>query len=138
MTRIPFAVNKAFNLTQLFSDHNQIYTIDDLDLCKLSHLTDISLYDNPLVYISPFAFTHNPLLSDIDIRSTNLGHIPRALLSLNKLTNVHISGKPVYCSCQEMYYLKSWNVTSIGIEAPMCNSGKSVKSYLTSELPKCP
>ena len=136
LTRIPFAVNKAVNLRNLHVYDNQIDAVEDLDLSRLHNLTSLSLSGNPIVYLSPFAFTHNPLLNYIDISHTNIGHVPRALLGLKHLRNVHLSRKPLDCSCQAMSYLRSWNVTSIYIDAT-CSSGKSVKTYLTTDLPKC-
>ena len=137
LTRIPFAVNMAFNLRFLFVDNNQIDTVEDMDLSHLHNLTGLNLNNNPIVYVSSYAFTHNPLLFYIDMRSTDLGHVPRALLGLNNLHELYLDGTPIECSCQAMDYLKSWNVTSIKIDAT-CSSGKSVKTYLTVDLPKCP
>ena len=137
LSRIPFAVNKAFNLHELDVSGNQIDTVKNLDLSGLQHLISLDLHDNPLAYISPLAFSHNPLLNEINIFSTNLGHVPQALLGLNHLRNVYLSSKPIVCSCQAMAYLKSWNVTSVNIHAT-CISGKSVYAYLASDLPNCP
>ena len=136
-THIPFAVNKAFNVQSLWVDGNQIETVEELDLFRLHNLTTLLLYRNPIVYLSPFAFTHNPLLNHIDMRFTNLMHIPKALLGLNNLRSVSLNAKPIECSCHDMSYLKSWNVTSINVDVT-CSSGKSVKTYLTTDLPKCP
>ena len=78
LTRIPFAVSKAYNLRDLRFDHNQIDTVEDSDLSSLHILTSLSLIGNHIAYLSPFAFTHNPLLYNIDISYTNIGHVPRA------------------------------------------------------------
>ena len=137
LTRIPFAINKATNLHRLIVGHNQIGTIEDFDLSGLHNLTSVFLHSNPLVYISPFAFQHTPLLSSIYMDSTNLGHVPQALLGLTNLHNVGLKGNQLTCSCQAMGYLKSWNITSVNIDAT-CNSGKSIKTYLTSNLLNCP
>ena len=137
LTRIPFAVSKVFNLRNLGIVFNQIKTVEDLDLSRLRNLTSVNLHGNPIVYLSPLAFAHNPLLEDINMRSTFFGHVPRAFLGLKHLRNVDLSGKPIECSCHDMHYLKTWNVTSISIDA-MCSSGKSVKIYLISDLPRCP
>ena len=136
LTRIPFAVSKAYNLRDLRVDHNQIDTVEDSDLSSLHNLTSLSLIGNTIAYLSPFAFTHNPLLYTIDISYTNIGHVPRALLGLNELHIVYFSGKPIECTCHDMHYLKSWNVTPVYIRAT-CSSGKSVKRYLALDLPKC-
>ena len=134
--RIPFAVNMTFNLLELNVDNNQIDTVEELDLSSLHNLTTLSLLGNPIVTVSQFAFTSNPLLNNIDMSYNKIGHVPRALLGLNHLRNVDLSSKHIDCSCQAMNYLRSWNVTSINIYGD-CSSGRSVKRYLTADLPKC-
>ena len=135
-TSIPFAVSKASHLSSLDVRGNMIDTIRDMDLSNLQNLTSLHLDNNPLVNVSTSAFTNNHLLQEIFMRSSNLTHIPRALLGLNNLNAVYLSGNPINCSCQAMNYLKSWNVTSVNVHAT-CRSGKSVKTYLVTNLPKC-
>ena len=135
-TRIPFAVNKAFNLNKLKIDNNQIDTVEDLDLSSLQNLTRLYMDGNPLVYLSPNAFTYNPLLNLVYISATNLGHLPQALLRLNYPSDVYLSGRGIECSCKSMAYMKSWNVTSVNVHA-ICRSGKSVQTYLITDLPHC-
>ena len=139
LTHIPFAVNMAVNLRHLYIANNQIDTVEDIDLSRLYTLITLSMDDNPIVYVSPFAFAHNPLLFSIDMRSTNIGHLPKAVLGLKHLREVDLRGKPIKCSCDDMNYLKPWNVTliSIYIEAT-CSPGKSVSTYLTTDFLKCP
>ena len=138
LTHIPFTVSQAFNLRTLTAFNNQIKTIEDGDLARLHNLTTLSLFVNPLVNISSFAFTHNLFLNDLDMRYTKVERIPRSLVDLRHLNKVNLSGgKHIECSCQAMDNLKSWNVTSISIYGT-CSSGKSVKTYLTTDLPKCP
>ena len=43
LTRIPFAVNKALNLHQLFVSYNQIQTVEYFDLGRLHNLTVLDL-----------------------------------------------------------------------------------------------
>ena len=137
LTHIPYAVNMAVSLHRLYLNDNQLATVEDFDLSRLPNLATLSLLDNPIVTLSPIAFSHNHLLDNIDLRSTQLGHVPRALLGLSNLRNVFLSGKPIECSCHDMHYLKTWNVARISIDA-MCSSGTSVSKYLNSDLPKCP
>ena len=137
LTRIPFAINKAFNLRELWIEHNEIDTIETLDLSNLHNLTTLNVRGNPIVHLSPLAFAHNPLLNHINLRFTNLKHVPRALIGLNNLRTVYLNGISIECSCHAMDYLKSWNVTSVNIDA-YCSSGGSLKTYLTADLPKCP
>ena len=133
---IPSAINRARSLNTLYINSNQIDTVEDFDLQLLHKLTDIKLYSNPLIYLSPLAFTHTPLLSYVDLRYTKLEYIPRAILGLKHMHTLYLSGKPIDCSCNAMSYLKTWNVSSINIHAS-CSSGQPVKTFLTTELQKC-
>ena len=135
-TSVPSAIDRAKNLQNLYIDNNQIHTVEDFDFQCLHILSFIGLYHNPLVYLSPYAFSHNPLLQQVDLDVTKLGHIPRALLGLKHLSYIRLSGQPISCSCHAMSYLKTWNVSSMSIFA-ICSSGKPVKTFLISDLPKC-
>ena len=135
-TSVPSAIDRAKNLQSLYINNNQIHNVEDFDFQRLHKLYYIDLYYNPLVYLSPYAFSHNPLLQQVDLTGTKLGHIPRALLGLKHLSTIWLSGQPISCSCHAMSYLKTWNVSSMSISAT-CSSGKPVKTFLISDLPKC-
>ena len=133
---VPSAINRATNLKMLHVAYNKIQTVEDFDFLRLHNLTQVYLYGNPLVYVSPYAFTHSPLLNFVNLEYTMLDHVPPLLLGLKHLSTIYLSGKPIECSCQAMSYLKAWNVSSIYIYAT-CSSGQSVKTYLTTDLPQC-
>ena len=135
-TSVPSAINKATNLRTFRAYYNQIHTVEDFDFVRLHNLTTISLAGNPLVYLSPDAFTPTPFLQTVRLDNTMIGHIPRALLGLKHLDTVWLSGKPTICACNAMSYLKPWNVSAITIYAT-CSSGKPVKTFLKTDLPKC-
>ena len=136
-THIPTSVNNAVNLQTLSVGYNQIGTVNDDDLVSLHNLTRLDLGNNPLVYISPSAFAHTPFLDYLYMIFTKLDQIPKAVLGLNNLSNILLNGTPINCSCTAMHYLKPWNVTKVKMVAT-CSSGMSVKTYLTTQLPKCP
>ena len=135
--RIPASVNKLSNLTVLNIWNNKIQSVEDYDVFLLHQLSEIAVSNNPLSYVSPNAFKYNPLLTKVDFTNTELDHIPRAIIRLSKLSTFFMSGRPIACSCSEMSYLKSWNVTLIST-TPTCSTGESIKSYIMSILPYCP
>ena len=137
LTGVPSAIDRAKNLQSLNIDNNQLHTVEDFDLQRLHKLTYIALYNNPLVYVSPYAFTHNPLLSTVHLDYTKLVHIPRAILGLKHMQTLYLRGKPIDCSCNAMSYLKPWNVSSISNIYASCSSGKPVNTFLTIDLPNC-
>ena len=134
---VPSAINSATNLKTLHVAYNNIQTVEDFDFLRLHNLTQVILTGNPLVYVSPYAFTHSPLLNYVYLDNTMLDHVPRALLGLKHLRYLFLSGKPIACSCQAMSYLKAWNVSSINIYRATCSSGQTVNTYLTTDLPQC-
>ena len=134
---IPSAINRARNLHTLYINSNQIDTVEDFDLLLLHNLTHIALNGNPLVYISPLVFSHAPLLSRVDLDYTKLGYIPPAILGLKRMQELNLRGKHIECSCNAMSYLKAWNVSTISTISATCSSGEAVKTFLTTELPKC-
>ena len=134
-TSIPSAINRATNLQTLYVENNQIDTVEDFDLQRLHSLTKIVLSGNPLDYLSPYAFKHNPLIYSVNLYSTMLGRIPQALVDLKHLQYIYIS-RSVECSCNAMSYLQHWNVSAIRIYAT-CSTGKPVKTFLTTDLPNC-
>ena len=134
---IPSAVNRATNLKNLYINNNQIKTVEDFDFQRLQGLRYLQLYGNPLIYVSSYAFIHTPALSTIDFDNTMLGHIPKAMTGLKSIQTFYLSGKRIECSCHAMSYLKPWNVSAINIYA-RCGNFESVKTFLTTELPKCP
>ena len=135
--RIPTSINTLSNLTALNFGDNKIQSIEDYDVFLLHQLSEIDVSHNPLSYVSPNAFKNNLMLTKVDFSHTELDHIPRAIIHLSKLNSFYMSGRPIACSCSEMSYLKSWNVTLIST-LPTCSTGEPVKTYIMSILPYCP
>ena len=133
---VPSAINRGTSLQSLYAYGNKIQTVEDFDFLSLRNLTQANLYGNPLIYVSPYAFTHSPLLNNVDLDNTMLDRVPLSIIGLKHLNTFSLSGGPIVCSCDAMSYLKAWNVSSISISAT-CSSGKSVKTYLTTDLPHC-
>ena len=136
LSRIPFAVNRAQNLRQLFLSSNQIKTVEGYDVFRLRNLTWLTLDNNPVDFISDNVFNFNPFINNMDLSKTMLKQVPRALMRLPRLQIVYESGLPIECSCQAMSYLKRWNVKPIQINAK-CSSGGTVKTFLTHNLTTC-
>ena len=137
LVEIPAAFNKL-NLESLHNINNKISALTDTDLAQLPNLRWIDLNGNPLAHVSPNAFKSNPRLFHISFENTNLDHIPRAVLPLANLRSCLLFGAPIICSCDEMSYLRSWNVSDINFDkVAECTTGESIKYYLTSILPHC-
>ena len=137
LVEIPAAFNKL-SLESLHISNNKISALTDTDLAQLPDLRWIDLHGNPLAHVSPNAFRNNPRLFFISFENTNLDHIPRAVLPLANLRSCLLSGAPIICSCDEMSYLRSWNVSYIRLDlGAQCTTGESIRFYLTSILPHC-
>ena len=134
--RIPASINMFTDLKELHFEYNQIFSLEDYDLFRLRELTTIGFGVNPIVYVSPVALKENTLLNKVDFSATKLDQIPEAVISLPKLQSLFVSGAPIQCSCSDMLYLESWNLSSIYVDAS-CSTGQSVKSYIIDTLPTC-
>ena len=112
LVEIPAAFKKL-SLESLHISNNKISALTDTDLAQLPNFRWIDLNGNPLAHVSPNAFKNNPRLFHINFDHTNLDHIPRAVLPLANLRSCLLFGAPIICSCDEMSYLRSWNVSDI-------------------------
>ena len=137
LVEIPAAFNKL-SLESLHISNNKISALTDTDLAQLPNLRWIDLNGNPLAHVSPNAFKNNPRLFHINFENTNLDHIPQAVLPLANLRSCLLFNTPIICSCDEMSYLRSWNVSDITFDkVAECTTGESIKYYPTSILPHC-
>ena len=137
--RIPPSVNSFRNLEELELQDNQITSIQDYDLFRLSKLRKLGVDINPVTYVSPNAFKENLELSWIGLAGTKLSQVPRGVVSLPKYSIIFLNGDPITCGCLEMYYLKSWKVSSrsIDILGTCNNTGEHLIRYITGDLQLC-
>lgn len=137
--RIPYALNKLKSLRTIYILENHITTIETPDLAGLTSLMILNINRNPITYISPNAFGHNPYLSYIALEHTHLDHVPVAVTNVTSLAYFYLSGVPIDCTCDGMSYLKQWNVSTIStFKANCASSSETIKTYIMNALQACP
>ncbi|XP_045176388.1 slit homolog 3 protein-like [Mercenaria mercenaria] len=137
LNRIPTAVNRFAALKSLYIAGNRITSLEDNDLSNLTHMSVFQLENNPLEYISNNAFKNIQSLAILNLESTNLDVIPKALTSLASINRLSLEGTPIQCTCK-MDYLKSWANNSSRIYGTCEGTMESLSSFITTYLPLCP
>lgn len=136
--RIPSALNKMKNLTDIDLTNNAIVSVEDMDLAGLLQLKTLRLTDNPLRYISNHAFDNNKILATLDLGRTQIKKIPIAVTTLVYLTVFDISGTHISCDC-EMSYLRYWDIHSITSFSGNCDvSNANIRNFIMTSLQQCP
>jgi Leucine-rich repeat (LRR) protein len=136
--RIPSALNKFKSLQNLYIDSNKIRAVESVDLYGLSNLTTLYLNDNPLAYINPDAFSHNPSLNELYLQNTQIDHVPQAVVGLSNLNELYLEGNLIDCTC-EMTYLRHWNVSAVTEFSTQCaSSTETIKTFVMTSLQSCP
>lgn len=141
LTSLPVALLRLSRLKYLNFDRNPLVTLDATIVSKVG-LTLQSFYisvDHLPVFPNELHYLRNLTSLAIHTNSagTNLDHIPQIVTRLPHLKYLDFGGHRFNCSCTEMSYLKSWNITVVDTHA-MCSTGIEVKTFLMTGLPKCP
>lgn len=142
LDRIPQAILRIRYLRNLDLSYNNINSIYGNDLATSSspheHLATLNLSHNPIAYIAKTSFLYLVLLGEVDLSSTALTEVPKAVGDAPYLTYVHMENTRVECTCE----LK-W-ITRLGHHAPRiygdCETiTKDINTYIHDRLTNgCP
>ncbi|XP_075999192.1 chondroadherin-like protein [Genypterus blacodes] len=122
-----------FTLTRLSLDHNELQFFPSEAMTRLREVMRLDMSHNPMTYLgeesvsmaklthlylhhmsiqdlSDQALSRAPLLFHLDL-SFNQLHYLEPLLGPEKLTNLNLTGNPIYCNCY-MRPLKEWAIHS--------------------------
>ena len=136
LTRVPSAIQLMKNLTILRMDGNYIRTLEKGDLDGLTYLTDLSITNSSLMYISPGVFSETPTLSSIILSQNILHGIPDSLNELKaNSVQIYLDGNAVECSCH-LKWLLSQN-TTFTLVGRCENHNMDIQNYYTNVLPIC-
>ena len=136
LSRVPSAIQAMKNLTVLRIDGNDIRTLERSDLYGLNHLTDLSLTNSSLMYISTDVFTETPALTSIYLSNNNLKSMPNSFIELKaKTVAVYLDGNTVECTCRLKWLL---NLNTTFTFVGKCeNHNMDIQNYYTNVLPIC-
>ena len=138
---IPRAINKLAALRELYLTGNNITAINDLDLKGLVNLENLDLDRTLVSYVSPNAFTHNSKLVSVNLYHTKLDRIPESVLTLPNLRYLTLPSYQINCTCNEMSYLRGWNVSSVYIQGtcrPYSYPFTKLSQFIKHDLNQCP
>ncbi|XP_069104853.1 leucine-rich repeat-containing protein 40-like [Argopecten irradians] len=147
ITRIPGTLQYISSLVSIDLSNNGIHTIERKDLQELRNLQELKLNDNPIIYLSDYAFTKSENVNLVEMRNTNLTKIPCGVKIL-KLSNHDVKldfrGNKIECTC-ELRWLYDWrnggyNELSHKLEVlgDCVTIQSSLQDYLEKNLEQCP
>ena len=136
LSRVPSAIQVMKNLTVLRIDGNDIKTLERSDFDGLNYLTDLSMTNSSLMYISPDVFTATPALASIFLSHNDLKNIPNSFDALKaKTEQVYIDGYAIECSCH-LKWLLGLNTTFTFV-GKCENHNMDIQTYYMNVLPIC-
>ena len=139
LTHVPACISKVNTIKRLQITHSQISSIDENDFHGMANLSILDLSDNPLFNISDKTFSRNSDLTYLILENTELTRIPRSIQNLHSPQLLNLSGCPIYCSCDNLQWIKSWKSRPkyFQIVGNCSNIKMDLMSYIQNEIPKC-
>ena len=140
LVSIPGAINLFSHLEQCDLRNNRIETVERHSFDGLRHLWFINLSNNPIIYISKFAFRNLDKLSSLYLGRTMLKTIPQAVQNIPNLN--HLYQTNVTCSCGEPW-MKEWadvmsrKLSPYKVEGACRNSNETLSDFVFNRLQTC-
>lgn len=141
-TSIPRAVAKMPALITLVVSDNQITSVDGSVLSSLQNLRQLTISNNPLIYIDPHAFSTSYAMNSLYIEHTNMTSVPAAILHAADRFSIQLTGSPIQCTCTNMAFLHPMSRSDVEsgkkfIRGDCLNEHTTIKAFILNILPKC-
>lgn len=141
-TSIPLAVSKMPELITLVISNNRITSVDGRVLSSLQNFRQLTISNNPLIFIDPHAFSTSLTLKNLYVEHTNITSVPAAILHSNERSAIDLTGSPVQCNCNNMAFLNSLSKSDVEsgkkfFRGDCVNANMTIKSYILNVLPNC-
>lgn len=137
LSSVPHGIGKLHNLRNLNLQNNLIRVVDGDVFDNLNQLTSLTLKNNPTVYIENSAFSGLTSLQTLDLESTGFKSIPRAVLSLPKLTSLDLTNLLPNCTCNLSHHMPWTQGGNITISGQCSDNILSIQNYVRHYLPLC-
>ncbi|XP_069104156.1 leucine-rich repeat-containing G-protein coupled receptor 4-like [Argopecten irradians] len=143
LDRIPQAILRIIYLRNLDLSENNINSIYSNDFTfryqnlTHEHLVFLNLANNPLAYIAKDSFVNLVKLTELNITSTQLTAIPKALDLVPSLTHVYVHNTPVECTC-DLKWIQSSTAVNVIFDGECDTITQSIGEYITKRVPSCP
>ena len=140
---IPGAITMLPFLNGLGLQDNRIKTVERLSFHGLRNLRNVDLRDNPIIYISRFAFQNHEWFLTLNLAGTKIKSIPQAVQNLTHLRHFFLENNKISCSCAQPW-MKQWATslserqTSLTVYGNCKNSNETLSDFIFNRLPVCP
>uniref|UniRef100_A0A4W5L3L3 Growth factor receptor NTRK leucine rich repeat C-terminal domain-containing protein n=1 Tax=Hucho hucho TaxID=62062 RepID=A0A4W5L3L3_9TELE len=141
------------NITDIYiANQSSFSSINDKDLHYYRNLTNLTVTNSRLTYVSRLAFQNNLKLQYLNLKDNNLSSLYWRIFRHLNISNLILSGNPLHCSCENMW-MKLW----LGEEAdaqelkcieegggrkpltrlnpPHCGNGPKIHTHTHAHLP---
>ena len=140
LERVPPTLSRLTKLNNIYLRNNKIGTIDDSDFHGFSELFQLFLSGNPVANISDNAFKSLDAVDTLDLGSTKMTTIPKAIRNMPSLHSLYMSGSPVQCSCTNLRWMKEWLPTrkdAISVIGDCSHQNRTIQDFLNIDIPHC-
>ncbi|KAJ8005971.1 hypothetical protein DPEC_G00123420 [Dallia pectoralis] len=126
------------NITDIYiANQSSFSSINDKDLHYYRNLTNLTVTNSRLTYVSRLAFQNNFRLQYLNLKDNNLSSLSWRIFRHLNLSNLILFGNPLHCSCDNMW-MKVWIGDKAKPQDLKCIAEGGMRKPLTSlHLPNC-
>uniref|UniRef100_A0A3P8X9K1 Ig-like domain-containing protein n=1 Tax=Esox lucius TaxID=8010 RepID=A0A3P8X9K1_ESOLU len=126
------------NITDIYiANQSRFSSINDKDLHYYRNLTNLTVTNSRLTYVSRLAFQNNLRLQYLNLKDNNLSSLSWRIFRHLNISNLILSGNPLHCSCENMW-MKLWMAEEAYTQDLKCIAEGGWRKPLTSlNLPHC-
>ncbi|KAL3848482.1 hypothetical protein ACJMK2_019335 [Sinanodonta woodiana] len=146
LRRVPGAISHMKSLRVLDLSNNSIHSFERNDFTNMSMITNLTVSENPLNYISPDAFSELHNLIYLNLQHTNMTEIPTAIQNSHSLRDLILPTDRISCTC-DLAWLRIYrdthrnnelNSPKLHIQGTCETIISSIDEYLQTFIPMCP
>eukprot|EP00063_Salmo_salar_P041372 XP_014016207.1 PREDICTED: BDNF/NT-3 growth factors receptor-like isoform X2 [Salmo salar] len=126
------------NITDIYiANQSSFSSINDKDLHYYRNLTNLTVINSRLTYVSRLAFQNNLKLQYLNLKDNNLSSLSWRIFRRLNISNLILSGNPLHCSCENIW-MKLWLGEEADAQDLQCTAeGGGRKPLIRLKLPHC-
>ncbi|CDQ69222.1 unnamed protein product [Oncorhynchus mykiss] len=119
------------------ANQSSFSSINDKDLHYYRNLTNLTVTNSRLTYVSRLAFQNNLKLQYLNLKDNNLSSLSWRIFRHLNISNLILSGNPLHCSCENIW-MKLWLGEEADAQDLQCTAEGGGRKPLTRlKLPHC-